>query len=91
MSLFALNVELQKKMDFTFEEPLPPRAFKWLYGGNVYPVRPERRGENIYWYMVKMVDRVQHRIYLAPAGKLEPDILNNAALQIEAAASPVQP
>ena len=86
-----LNVELQKKMDFTFQEPYPPQSFTWLCGDVLYPVYPEPRGKRVYWYMQKMVSGKYHRVYVAPAGKLTAELLNNAAAQVEANASPVKP
>jgi len=85
-----LNVEIQKKMDFTFEEPRPPFSFNWLYEEVSYPVFPEYRGTKIYWYMRKMIDRETFKIYVAPAGKLSAELLNNAAKQIAVTASPVK-
>jgi hypothetical protein len=87
-----LNVELQKKFDFMFKEPHPLMGqFTWLHDGSVYSVVPERRGNNHYWYMRKMVDGEKRKIYVAPAGKLSAELLDNACIQIAAAASPVQP
>ena len=91
MLTVPINVELQKVADFIFQEPSPPRAFYWLFGGVQYSVRPEPRGQGVYWYMRKMVDRQKHNIYVAPEGKLTAELLNNAARQIAAHASPVKP
>lgn len=86
-----INVELQKVADFIFQEPNPPKAFYWLHNGANYAVRPEKRGQNIYWYMRKMVRGEKSNIYVAPQGKLTAVLLNNAAEQIAANASPVKP
>jgi hypothetical protein len=92
MMNLPLNVELQKKFDFMFKEPSPlVGQFTWLHDGGIYSVVPEKRGNNHYWYMRKMVDGEKHKIYVAPAGKLLVELLDNAAAQIAAAASPVQP
>jgi hypothetical protein len=92
MMNLPLNVELQQKFDFMFKEPHPLGGqFTWLHDGSVYSVVPEKRGNNHYWYMRKMVDGEKHKIYVAPAGKLSVELLDNAAAQIAAAASPVQP
>lgn len=85
-----LNVEIQKKMDLLFEEPHPPGSFTWMYDEIVYSVSPEWRGNRIYWYMRKMVEGETHKLYVAPAGKLSAELLNNAAAQIAANASPVK-
>ena len=81
-----LNVELQKRMNFTFQEPYPPQSFSWLHDGVLYPVYPETRGKRgrVYWYIQKMVSGKYHRIYVAPAGKLTAELLDNAASQVEA-------
>jgi hypothetical protein len=39
--------------------------------------------------MKKRIDGETHKIYVAPAGKLSVELLDNAAAQIAAAASPV--
>jgi hypothetical protein len=92
MMNLPLNVELQQKFDFMFKEPSPLLGqFTWLHDSAVYSVVPEKRGNNHYWYMRKMVDGEKHKIYVAPSGKLSVALLDNAAAQIGAAASPVQP
>lgn len=86
-----LNVEVQKRMDFAFQEPHPPGSFRWLHDGISFPVIPEWRGNRIYWFMRKMINSETYKIYVAPAGKLSAELLNNAAQQIAANASPVKP
>lgn len=68
-----------------FLEPFPPCRFTFESQSRArYPVRPERRGKSTYWYMRKVVDGELHNIYLAPSGKLELEMLENAAALIEA-------
>ena len=64
-------------------EPSPPKAFKYqAQNGLVLNVRPELRGSNYYWFVNKQIGDAKHHIYLAPAGKLEKVLLENAAKQI---------
>lgn len=91
MIAIPINAEVQKMADFIFEEPTPPKAFYWMWQGQSYSVRPEKRSGNTYWYMRKMIQGETQNIYVAPAGKLTAELLNNAARQIAAAASPVKP
>lgn len=92
MMNLPLNVELQQKFKFMFQEPSPlAGGFTWMHDNVVYPVFPEKRKQNYYWYMRKGVGGETHKIYVAPAGKLSVELLDNAAAQIAAAASPVQP
>lgn len=87
-----INVKLQQQFPFMFTEPSPLLGqFSWMAEGVIYPVVPEKRGANYYWYMKKRIDGETHKIYVAPAGKLSVELLDNAAAQIAAAASPVQP
>jgi hypothetical protein len=87
-----INVKLQQQFAFMFTEPSPLLGqFTWMAKGIIYPVIPEKRGANYYWYMKKRIDGETHKIYVAPAGKLSVELLDNAAAQIAAAASPVQP
>jgi len=90
--VIPLNVELQRKADFIFNEPdAQAGGFAWMHGKSTYRVWPELRGKNYYWYMRKMIDGERFNIYVAPAGRLSAELLNNAAAQIAATASPVKP
>lgn len=92
MMNLPLNVKLQQTFSFMFKEPSPlVGQFTWLHEGVIYPVVPEKRGANYYWYMRKRIEGETHKIYVAPAGKLSVQLLDNACIQIAAAASPVQP
>jgi len=67
-----------------FTEPFPPCRFLYEAPSRIrYPVRPERRGKRWYWYMRKVIDGTLHNIYVAPEGKLESEMLENAAALIE--------
>lgn len=61
-----------------FHEPDPPTPFKFLKDGELYPVRPEQRGNGLYWYMRKMINGNNVTVYLGGIGQLETDILTNA-------------
>jgi len=75
----------QQMMLPVFVEPKPPEPFKWLSpSGKTYPVRPEVRGNSIYWYMRKTVNGKTHNLYLGALDKLSSELLNNAVAQIEA-------
>ena len=91
MLAVPINVELQKMADFIFEEPLPPKGFYWMYGGVSYSVRPELRSGSVYWYMRKMVNGRKFNLYISGQGQLTAELLNKAASEIAAAASPVKP
>ena len=92
MANLPLNVELQQKFNFMFKEPSPLLGqFTWLHEGVIYPVVPEKRGKNYYWYIRKMIYGTAYGVYVSPAGKLSAELLDNAAAHIAAAASPVQP
>lgn len=65
-----------------FYEPEPGVSFQWIYDNRIFPIRSEIRGENHYWYMRKMIALRPYTVYLAPHGKLEPDILDNAARHV---------
>lgn len=73
-----------------FKEPNPPEPFRWPVMVNnrfrLYSVRPESRGNKLYWYMRKQIDGTNYTLYLGPTGKLSVELLNNAALQLEASA-----
>lgn len=88
MPNLPLNVQIQKKMPFMFTEP--DHSFMWLHEGNMYSVAREKRGNNFYWYMRKMFLKQNYTVYVAPAGKLSAELLDNAAAQIVANASPVK-
>jgi len=66
-----------------FIEPVPPQPFKFLHDGKLYPVRTERRGDNLYWYMSKMVNGRTYRIYLGGLSQLDAELVENAVKQIE--------
>lgn len=67
-----------------FYEPDPPAPFKYLANGDTYSIRPERRGANSYWFLRKMRGGKSATLYLAPAGSLSRDLLDNAVTQIDA-------
>ena len=85
MMLFPVpNQQLQQPtLPGYFAEPSPPSPFRWICNGVLYSVRPETRGQRVYWYMKKRVNGRQHNVYLGPAGKLSAELLNNAVAQIE--------
>jgi len=67
-----------------FQEPFPPCRFLFEADNRErYPVRPERRGKRVYWYMRKVVDGRLHNIYVAPEGLLTRELLDNAAKHID--------
>lgn len=67
-----------------FVEPSPPIPFKFeAESRERYPVRPERKGERVYWHMRRMINGRLFNVYLAPYGKLSHELLQNAAAQIE--------
>lgn len=65
-----------------FTEPNPPQPFKYLLHGSAYPVRPEKRGNSLYWFMRKMRAGNTAVIYLGPVGSLTRELMDNAVLQI---------
>jgi hypothetical protein len=68
-----------------FTEPDPPAKISYqAANGLVLNVHPERRGNNLYWFCNKQHRGTKHRLYIAPAGKLSKELLENAAIQIEA-------
>lgn len=67
-----------------FVEPTPPTPFKYLTNGDAYPVRPEPRGQRVYWFMRKMRNGQSATIYLAPHGLLSKELIDNAVIQIDA-------
>lgn len=74
--------------DGSFVEPLPPKRFHFEANNRQrFPVVPEKRGNGVYWYMRKKIGGRQHGLYLAPQGKLELEMLKNAAEQISDAAA----
>lgn len=69
----------------TFREPDPPAPFKFQAGNGLWlNVRPEKRGNNLYWFVNKQHNGRRHRIYVAPAGLLTRSLLENAATHISA-------
>lgn len=66
-----------------FYEPSPPTPFRWLKDGTLYPIRPETRGNNTYWYLRKMYNGKALSVYLGGEGQLEPALLDNAVVQVE--------
>ena len=70
-----------------FEEPPFAKKFTFEAQSRIrYHVRKEKRGANRYWYLRKKIGRKQHSVYLAPQGKLELAMLENAAKLIESRA-----
>lgn len=66
-----------------FREPHPPQSFKFLHDGELYLVRPEKRGKKLYWYMRKQVNGKTRPVYLGGMGQLNLEMLQNAAIQIQ--------
>lgn len=64
-----------------FNEPDPPSPFRYLRNGSSYSVRPERRGNNLYWFMRKMQAGKTAVVYLGPVGSLTRDLLDNAVTE----------
>lgn len=67
-----------------FVEPDPPVPFKFLTNGDSYSVRPEPRGQRVYWFLRKMRGGKSSTVYLAPYGYLTRELLNNAITRIDA-------
>lgn len=70
-------------LESRFTEPSPPAPFRYLRDGNAYSVRPEKRGQGVYWYMRKNRAGIMANLYLGPVGSLNPELLNNAVANIE--------
>jgi hypothetical protein len=70
-------------LDSMFYEPSPAKPFKYLRNGGAYSVRPERRGNGVYWYMRKHRAGQNVNLYLGPVGSLDSALLNNAVTHIE--------
>lgn len=64
----------------TFKEPEPPELFRFTYRNVRFSIRPETKEHgNIYWHMRKYASGTHHNVYLAPAGSLTLELLENAA------------
>lgn len=61
-----------------FREPDPPEPFRYLKDGDAFSIRPEKRGENTYWFMRKMRAGKTAVVYLGPVGSLTHEHLDNA-------------
>ena len=66
-----------------FIEPDPPTPFKYLKDGDAFPVRPERRGKSLYWFMRKMREGKTAVVYLGPVGSLTRELVDNAITQVQ--------
>lgn len=73
---------------FQFKEPPEPVRFRWPVqfddGTLTCSVVPEKKGKKTYWYMRKSVGGRTINKYLAPAGKLTEELLDNAVKNIKA-------
>jgi hypothetical protein len=73
---------------FGFAEPTPPRTFRWelitddKFKTISFSVVPEKRGNNIYWYMRKSRQGKTVNLYVGPAGSLSAELLDNAAKNV---------
>lgn len=66
-----------------FVEPDPPVKFQYHAGnGLVLNVHPEPRGKRLYWFCNKQYLGQKFRLYVAPAGKLSIELLENLAAHI---------
>lgn len=66
-----------------FREPTPPEPFKFQASNGLWlNVRPERRGNNLYWFVNKQYGGKRHRLYIASCGLLTRSLLENAANHI---------
>lgn len=72
---------------FQFQEPSPPKRFRWSVEDEsstfTCSAVPEKRGRNTYWYVRKSIDGKTVNIYVAPAGKLSEQLLDNAVINIK--------
>ena len=73
---------------FGFTEPNPPRTFRWSLMEDTYhiftcSVVPEKRGNNIYWYMRKSRAGKTVNLYVGPVGSLSAELLDNAAKNVK--------
>ena len=67
-----------------FQEPFPPSPFKYeAESRERYTVRPEKKGERIYWHMRKMINGRLFNQYVAKSGSLSHVLLENCAKLIE--------
>ncbi len=67
-----------------FQEPFPPSPFKFeAESRERYSVRPEKKGERIYWHMRKQVNGILYNLYVAKVGSLSHIMLENCAKLIE--------
>lgn len=66
-----------------FQEPDPPAAIRYeALNGMMLTVRPELRGSRYYWFVNKQHNGRKHRLYIAPAGQLSRELIENAAIHI---------
>ena len=72
-----------------FKEPSPSTSFRYT-SSNLFTssIVPEKRGNNIYWYMRKSCRGKTINLYVAPAGKLSKELLENASANTELKLSP---
>lgn len=69
---------------FRFQEPTPPRSFRWeLPDCITCSVVPEKRGNNVYWYMRKSRMGQTANVYLGPVGSLTNSLLDKVAALID--------
>ncbi len=65
-----------------FSEPSPPTPFRYLIHGDAFSVRPEKRGNSMFWYLRKMVKGQTATIYLSPVGELTREVVDTAVEQV---------
>ena len=67
-----------------FIEPFPPIPFKFeAESRERYSVRPDKRGERLYWFMRKQINGRLFNQYVAKSGSLSHVLLENCAKLIE--------
>ena len=68
----------------SFREPFPPTRFKYeAESRERYSVRPEKKGERIYWHMRKQINGRLFNQYVSKSGSLSHVMLANCAKLIE--------
>ena len=69
------------QLSFKFSEPNPPTTFRWpqtLGAKFQCSVVPEKRGNNVYWFMRKTRQGKTVNLYVGRHGQLSNQLLDNA-------------